>query len=168
MEGDASLHLAASLPSLETVSLLLHHPHSNPNALGHNGRRPLHYAALSGHADIARLLLDAHADVDAVAADGSNALIVACAQGHPNVVEVLVSFGCNTGILDSSGLAAIHHAARACSIECIAALAACANTLDSRRDPPLCVPQTAILFLHADAVLTCDFQLSCAYVSLRM
>jgi ankyrin repeat protein len=137
MEGDTCLHLAASLPFLDITTLLLHHQPTNPNAIGSRGRRPLHFAASAGHVTNLRLLLEARADIDAAAADGSTALILACAKGHASVAEALVAAGCCTGIFDSSGLAAVHHAARACNIECMSVLAASANTLDSRRDPPL-------------------------------
>ena len=137
LEGDMCLHYAASLPFVDTTSVLLHHQPLNPNATGSRGRCPLHFAASSGSLTTLRLLLDARADIDAAASDGATALSLACIKGHAHIAEALVASGCRPGILDSAGLSAIHHAARACHLQCISVLSASVNALDSRRDPPL-------------------------------
>jgi uncharacterized protein len=139
LEGDTSLHYAASLPFIGTTALLLQHSLTKLNAGGSLGRRPVHYAASSGDVATVRLLLDAGAEIDAVADDGSTALILACAKGHASVAEILLERGSNASMLDSSGLAAIHHAVRSSSTECVSVLGASANSLDARRDPPLYV-----------------------------
>lgn len=139
MEGDKALHYAASLPFIETTSLVLQQSLSDPDLIGSRGRRPLHFAAFSGSCDTVSLLLEARADLNAVAEDGSTALIVACANGHTDAAELLVNSGCDCSVLDSSGMAAIHHAAKNCDLICISVLALSVNTLDSRRDPALYV-----------------------------
>jgi ankyrin repeat protein len=159
MEGDTCLHFAATLPYPETVSLLLQQQPSPVNTVGSHGRSSLHFASSFGHAANVRFLLDARADVDAVANDGSTALILACMKGHTSVAQALVSSCCSCDVLDSSGMAAIHHAARACHVECISVLAASVNTLDARRDPPLCVLCFAV-------VLLAYVNLICRYFSL--
>jgi ankyrin repeat protein len=139
MEGDTALHYASSLPFNQATTLLLQQPTSDPNVTGSLGRRPLHFAASSGNAAMIQLLLNASADINAASDDGSTALLLACAKGHADVADVLVLNSCHADIFDSSGLAAIHHAARECHVGCVTALVASVNTLDSRRDPPLYV-----------------------------
>ncbi len=137
MEGDTALHYAASLSFSETTALLLQESSCNPNSTGSHARRPLHFAASSGNLSTVRLLLDARVDINAATDDGSTALILACIKGHASVADALVGSGCDPAILDSSGLAAVHHAARKCHNNCVSILTASVNTLDSRRDPPL-------------------------------
>jgi hypothetical protein len=139
MEGDTCLHFAATLPFTDVISLILQQQSSIVTSIGSQGRHALHFAASSGHVDNIRQLLDAGANIDAVANDGSTALILSCAKGHASVARALVERDCQCELFDASGMAAIHHAARACHIECISVLAASSNALDSRRDPPLYV-----------------------------
>lgn len=157
MEGDKALHYAASLPFVEATSLVLQQSLSNPDSIGSRGRRPLHFAAFSGNCHTMRLLLEARADLNAVAEDGCTALIVACANGRTDAAELLVNCGCDCSVLDASGMAAIHHAAKNCDLSCISVLSLSVNTLDSRRDPPLYVCFDFVLFCLACAFFRIDF-----------
>jgi ankyrin repeat protein len=137
MEGDMLLHLASSLPFIETTSLLLQLASADVNSVGSNGRSPLHVAAASGNISTVQMLLNYGANVHAVSNDGSTVLAVACAHGYGKIAEALVVAGCSLDAFDSTGLAAIHHASRGCHTDCISVLHASVNTLDARRDPPL-------------------------------
>lgn len=163
MEGDTCLHFAATLPFTDVISLILQQQSSIVTSIGSQGRHALHFAASSGHVDNIRQLLDAGANIDAVANDGSTALILSCAKGHASVARALVERDCQCELFDASGMAAIHHAARACHIECISVLAASSNALDSRRDPPLYVDYSIPIFARKFTFLISRF---CSYHAL--
>ncbi|MBU6476081.1 MAG: ankyrin repeat domain-containing protein [Alphaproteobacteria bacterium] len=85
-------------------------PIDSPND---EGRRPLHEAAASGHADIAAFLLDNGADIEAaVQPFGHTALTLAVQQGHYDVVAYLLKRGASLGCADRlSGAGLLHIAA---------------------------------------------------------
>jgi ankyrin repeat protein len=74
------------------------------------GSTALHFAALAGDADSARLLLGAGADVNAAAADGNSALVLAAFSGHPAVAGVLIEAGADPNAA-GAGYTALHAAA---------------------------------------------------------
>ncbi len=168
MEGDSCVHFAAALPCTDVLALLLRHQPSIINAAGSGNRSALHFAASSGLLANVQLLLDASADIDAVANDGCTALILASANGHASVTRALLARNCNLSISDAAGLSAIHHAARSCHVECIPLLAASSNTLDARRDPPLCVihyPECDFFFDFIFPVFSAAITRSCRRVT---
>jgi hypothetical protein len=159
MEGDTALHYSAALSFSETTELLLQELSCDPNTAGSHARHPLHFAASSGNLPTVLLLLDSKANINAATDDGSTALAVSCSKGHAGVADALVAKGCDASILDSSGLAAIHHAARKCHKDCVSVLAASVNTLDSRRDPPLYASFVLLQFENLFSTLMIPFPL---------
>lgn len=80
------------------------------NAADIEGRRPLHYAACHGGAEVVSRLLEAGAEADAVDRDGYTALHYACRWDRPAAVDVLVwRVGINAR--DQWGQTALHVAA---------------------------------------------------------
>ena len=72
---------------------------------------PLHWAALSGHAEIAKALLDAGADIDARIDDQSTPLIHAAFMGRPEVTKLLLDRGADRNLINthqSTALDAAH------------------------------------------------------------
>ena len=63
------------------------------NALGADGRAPLHIAAEQGEHLLAKRLIDEGADVNLPDAEGRTALAIAQAQGHRDVATALQRFG---------------------------------------------------------------------------
>jgi ankyrin repeat protein len=81
------IHDAAQARDLATVKALLK---KNPNLVlskDNFGWTPLHYAALQGHRDVAKLLLANKAD--AMTNDGHTPLHVASQEDNKDVVELL-------------------------------------------------------------------------------
>jgi ankyrin repeat protein/L-ascorbate metabolism protein UlaG (beta-lactamase superfamily) len=76
----------------------------------HNRQMPLHFAAIQGYADIARLLLDRGAPVNEKDRSGKRPLDLAVRYGHRDVAEILHAFGAKGKIkdLDRGSLARQH------------------------------------------------------------
>ena len=55
-----------------------------------DGWNPLHYAAFSGHVEIAKYLIGKQAPIDATAPNGQTALMLAARNGHLAVIKALV------------------------------------------------------------------------------
>ena len=81
------------------------------NAKSHNGRTPLHSAALKGSSEAVRLLIDSGAKVDEADNKDWTPLHVACQHGHTAVVEILIRAGADPNKLISMGRNALHLAA---------------------------------------------------------
>ncbi len=72
----------------------------------------LHWAALAGNADAARILIEAGADLNTHArADGTTALHVAAQRGSVEVAAVLIEAGAETVSRDTAGGTPLHQAA---------------------------------------------------------
>lgn len=74
--------------------------------------QPLHFAALSGHTSIAKLLLHHGADINCLCAeDLQSPLHCAASRGHAEVVSLLISKGAEVDIRNASNATPLHHAA---------------------------------------------------------
>jgi formylglycine-generating enzyme required for sulfatase activity len=69
------------------------------NAKSNDGATPLHFAAISGHKDIAELLISKGADVDAREKHGGTPLYFAAVMGHMDVAELLIANGAKVNTL---------------------------------------------------------------------
>jgi ankyrin repeat protein len=105
----------------ETIAWLLDHGVDCRG--GVDGTTALHLAANRGHGDTVSVLLARGADKNAH--EGSEQwtpLILAAAMGYVQVVALLIAAGAETSARDSSGMAAIHYAARQGETEVVKAL----------------------------------------------
>lgn len=74
--------------------------------------QPLHFAALSGHTSIARLLIQHGADINCLCAeDLQSPLHCAASRGHKEMVALLVAKGAEVDIRNASNATPLHHAA---------------------------------------------------------
>ena len=72
--------------------MLLNHD-SDIEATNLKDVRPLHFAAVKGHEDVAAILLEHGAEIDAKTCKGWNPLIAAVEKGFVKTVEVLLQYG---------------------------------------------------------------------------
>jgi ankyrin repeat protein len=112
-EGARALHLAVK-PSAETsdgeraarigVQEALLAAGARVSATDASGATPLHWAALNGDLEFARLLLEHGADVEAQArGEGMTPLHAAAAGGDVDLVELLLERGADAGARDRAG-----------------------------------------------------------------
>ena len=74
--------------------------------------QPLHFAALSGHTSIGKLLLQHGADINCLCAeDLQSPLHCAASRGHAEVVSLLIAKGAEVDIRNASNATPLHHAA---------------------------------------------------------
>ena len=105
---------ASYMNRLDQVDELLRKP-MNPNVLARRNRRAasaLHFAALNGHTEVAKLLLEAGADKDAANNLGITALHSAAESGHIEVVKLLLAAGADKDKADSEERTALHRTIR--------------------------------------------------------
>ena len=67
------------------------------------GETPLHWTALNGHSEGAKLLIERGCAVDAQSSNGRTALHLAVINQHAACVEALVEGGCSMDLADSEG-----------------------------------------------------------------
>ena len=70
----------------------------------------LHWAAVSGHLDVSKMLIEAGATVDALDKDSITPLIFAVNAGNGNIVKLLIKHGANVNIADRSLCTPLHYA----------------------------------------------------------
>lgn len=145
--GDLLLHYAVKQGKLKAVSVLLGrdalgendtfvrvfnffgwwlHPQNNVNDINlanKEGRTPLHYAALQGNVEIAKILLENGADVNVADKDtdpetalafrgneGKAPLHYAVENGHVEVARLLLQKGANVNLKDEDGCTPLYEA----------------------------------------------------------
>ena len=101
--GDSPIMAATMMGRTGTVKRLLDAGADIQN----KGWNALHYAAYSGHTEIARLLVERKADLDARAPNGQTALMLAASAGYLDVVKVLVESDADMDVEDAEGNTAI-------------------------------------------------------------
>jgi len=86
---------------------------ANPNIRNHLGQAPLHWAAMKGRVDIARILLDVHAEANAqFPANGFTPLHYACMKGFREVAALCIDHGADPNARDNNSETPFHHACR--------------------------------------------------------
>jgi hypothetical protein len=84
---------------------------ANVNTRDEHGFTPLHYAAFSRDADVARLLLEHGADANAKGEGGVTPLHHAAIIGNADVARLLLDHGADVNARDKRGSTPLHHAA---------------------------------------------------------
>lgn len=95
--GD-SIELAAIKGNTSRVRLLLRFSPSDAKFKGFHGYTPLHWAAMGGHTEIARMLIARGADVNALSKEKVSPLYLAAMEGHADVVKLLLKHGAKKSI----------------------------------------------------------------------
>ena len=129
---DAPVADAAMHGDAEAVRALLADG-ADVNAAHGDGMTGLHWVALNGSAEIARLLIGAGAALEAGTRLGAHTpLHVAARAGHGEVVEILAGAGANAAALTGTGAAPLHFAAAAGDVRAVAALLEHGAPVDAR------------------------------------
>ena len=128
----SDLHDAATLGSAVHAAELLARG-EEPDSLSNFGWRPLHLAAIYGHARVAAILLTAGADANGRSASigmGTTPLLCAVAGSHFPVVELLLAHGASVNAADDAGYTALHLAAELGTIAIVKRLLQCGSAPD--------------------------------------
>ena len=129
---DAPMADAAMRGDAEAVRALLADG-ADVNAAHGDGMTGLHWVALNGNAEIARLLIGAGAALEAGTRLGAHTpLHVAARAGHGEVVEILAGAGADAAALTETGAAPLHFAAAAGDVRAVAALLEHGAPVDAR------------------------------------
>ena len=120
--GDSPVADAAMRDDLSTVRALLADG-ADVNTPRGDGMTGLHWAALNGNAEIARLLIDAGADLEAATRIGAHTpLHVAGREGSGEIVAVLAEAGANVAAVTETGAMPLHFAAASGDVVAVTAL----------------------------------------------
>ncbi len=120
--GDSPVADAAMHDDVDAVRMLLEQG-ADVNASRGDGMTGLHWAALNGNAEIARLLVGAGADLEAATRLGAHTpLHVAAKEAHGELVEMLAEAGGEVAAVTGTGAMPLHFAAAAGDVRAIAAL----------------------------------------------
>ncbi len=129
---DAPMADAAMRGDAEAVRALLADG-ADVNAAHGDGMTGLHWVALNGNAEIARLLIGAGAALEAGTRLGAHTpLHVAARAGHGEVVEILAGAGADAAVLTETGAAPLHFAAAAGDVRAVAVLLEHGAPVDAR------------------------------------
>ncbi len=82
------------------------------NAKTDYGMTPLHFAAYSGHKEIAELLIAEGADVNAKEEGDGTPLLYAAIRGHKEIAELLIAEGADVNAKDKYGFTPLYQSAR--------------------------------------------------------
>jgi cytohesin len=112
---DVLLFSAVITGNLDEVKQIVIDCGVNPNIKGPNpnpfGFTLLHYAAMDGRHEIAKLLLEHGADPNIQDNNGRTPLHWAAWKGHLEVVELLLEHGADPNVQDYGGMTPLHYAA---------------------------------------------------------
>lgn len=106
--GDNALMIACYKGNRPAIEALL----AKGAGVNRPGWTALHYAAVSGHDDIVRLLLERSAYIDAASPNGTTPLMMAARGGHILTVKLLLDEGADETLKNDHGMNAIDFAAR--------------------------------------------------------
>jgi uncharacterized protein len=114
MDLRAELSEAAQMGNMARVRELLDQNRDFAGLPDEAGYTPLHYAAYSGHADVARYLIAIGADIGAVSMDPlrNQPLHAAAGSGHTEVARILLDAGADVNAEQSGQWTALHAAAQ--------------------------------------------------------
>ena len=144
--GDSPVADAAMRDDADAVRALLAEG-ADVNAARGDGMTGLHWAALNGNAEIARLLVGAGAALEAGTRLGAHRpLHVAARAGHGEVVEALVGAGADVAALTETGAVPLHFAAASGDLRAVTALLEGGAPVDAR-EPEW--EQTPLMFAAA-------------------
>ncbi len=144
--GDSPVADAAMRDDADAVRALLAEG-ADVNAARGDGMTGLHWAALNGNAEIARLLIGAGAALEAGTRLGAHRpLHVAARAGHGEVVETLVDAGADVAALTETGAVPLHFAAASGDLRAVTALLEGGAPVDAR-EPEW--EQTPLMFAAA-------------------
>ena len=144
--GDSPVADAAMRDDADAVRALLAEG-ADVNAARGDGMTGLHWAALNGNAEIARLLVGAGAALEAGTRLGAHRpLHVAARAGHGEVVEALVGAGADVAALTETGAVPLHFAAASGDLLAVTALLGGGAPVDAR-EPEW--EQTPLMFAAA-------------------
>ncbi len=144
--GDSPVADAAMRDDADAVRALLAEG-ADVNAARGDGMTGLHWAALNGNAEIARLLVGAGAALEAGTRLGAHRpLHVAARAGHGEVVEALVGAGADVAALTETGAVPLHFAAASGDLLAVTALLEGGAPVDAR-EPEW--EQTPLMFAAA-------------------
>ena len=120
--GDSPVADAAMRDDVAAVRALLADG-ADVNTPRGDGMTGLHWAALNGNAEIARLLIGAGADLEAVTRIGAHTpLHVAGREGSGEIVAVLSEAGANVAAVTETGAMPLHFAAASGDVVAVTAL----------------------------------------------
>ena len=120
--ADAPVAEAAMRNDAEAVRALLADG-ADVNVPRGDGMTGLHWAALNGNAQIARLLINAGANLDAATRLGAHTpLHVAAREGHGEIVAVLAEAGADVAAVTETGATPLHFAAAAGDVRAVTTL----------------------------------------------
>jgi len=110
-EGKTCMHLAAHSGKLNCVRVL-HAAQAAADDVDHDGRTPLHIAALNGHKDVVRFLLqEADASRNVLDKNDQTPLHFACIGGHYQCCVALIEYFAYVEVDTLSNLQPLHFAA---------------------------------------------------------
>jgi ankyrin repeat protein len=114
-----ALQEAIQLGNIPIIAILLANKVGDIEAKDHEGKTPLHIAAIKGNSELVSYLLEQRAPIDAQDKEGKTPLRWAAREGHVPVAKLLISSGCNLYIQDKQGKTAIQGAAAYAHFEII-------------------------------------------------
>mmetsp|Transcript_51879 Transcript_51879/g.129074 ORF Transcript_51879/g.129074 Transcript_51879/m.129074 type:complete len:185 (-) Transcript_51879:7-561(-) len=111
-DGAQPLHVAVMLQDADIVRLLLSNK-AEVTATDKEGKTPLHYAALSGNATIAKMILEVTPPerLDCATHKGCSAMFLACWRGHLEIAQMLHAAGAKPTKCDKEGRTMMQRAA---------------------------------------------------------
>lgn len=110
--GNTALHIAADMGFGRVVKRLCEQAQTHVGVQGQDGLTPLHYAALRGHDDIAKILIARNAPLDTRDKLGRTPLHCAAGNGQVSVAELLLDKGAKVNETDERvGWTPLHYAA---------------------------------------------------------
>ncbi|RZI47382.1 ankyrin repeat domain-containing protein [Rickettsiales endosymbiont of Peranema trichophorum] len=103
--GEAPLHHAATMNSVEMCELFLAHPLITPNDRTYGGWTPLHLSVCHNHIDVTRLLLQHKANPNLLEVTGKAPLHLAVDDPkYIDTVDLLLEVGAKPNVIDEEGL----------------------------------------------------------------
>ncbi|GAB6029922.1 Ankyrin repeat domain-containing protein 16 [Chamberlinius hualienensis] len=121
--GDSLAHIAARCGHVNILSCLKKElAYYNFEQANFDGKRPIHEAAQSGHAECLRYLISLNVDINCLKKADWTPLMLSCAKDNFEVVNELVASGAQQDIKNKDGWTAFHIACRAGHLDIVSLL----------------------------------------------